>query len=69
MVRANADGTFTIPGLLPGPVALRAFVDRDGDGAWDGGQLRPYAAPEPLVVLPSATVRARWDTEIDPVTL
>lgn len=69
VVRANADGTFTIPGLLPGPVALRAFVDRDGDGAWDGGQLRPYAAPEPLVVLPSATVRARWDTEIDPVTL
>ncbi|WP_412063642.1 Ig-like domain-containing protein [Rubrivirga sp. IMCC45206] len=69
VVRANADGTFAISGLLPGSVALRAFVDRDGDGRWSGGRLRPYLAPEPLVVLPPATVRARWETEIDPVTL
>ncbi|WP_412067152.1 Ig-like domain-containing protein [Rubrivirga sp. IMCC43871] len=69
VVRANADGTFAIAGLLPGPVTLRAFVDRDGDGRWSGGRLRPYVAPEPLVVLPLATVRARWETETDPVTL
>ncbi len=69
-VSAEADGSFVADGLLPGPYTLRLWVDRDGDGRWSGGQPSPYVAPEPLVLLPEPVqVRARWETEIDPVTL
>ena len=68
--RAAPDGTFSVQGLLPGPYTLRAWVDRDGDGRWSGGALRPYQAPEPLaLVLEALQVRARWETEVPPITL
>jgi hypothetical protein len=45
-------------------------LDRDGDGAWDGGRLAPYAPPEPLRWLPEPVrVRARWETEVEPVRI
>ena len=69
-VAAGADGAFVAGGLLPGPYALRVWVDRDGDGRWSGGRLAPYEPPEPLRILPQPIqVRARWETEIDRVTL
>lgn len=68
-VAADAEGRFVANGLLPGAYAVRVFVDRDGDGRWSGGALAPYRPPEPLVFLPDVTVRARWETEIDPVVL
>lgn len=70
VVAAAPDGAFVAEGLLPGPYTLRIWVDRDGDGRWSGGALAPYAPPEPLVFLPQPVqVRARWETEADPVTL
>ena len=70
VVAAAPDGAFVAEGLLPGPYTLRIWVDRDGDGRWSGGALAPYAPPEPLVFLPQPVqVRARWETEVDPVTL
>ncbi|WP_420454193.1 Ig-like domain-containing protein [Rubrivirga sp.] len=70
VVRADADGAFVADGLLPGPYTLRVWDDRDGDGRWSGGRLAPYVAPEPLVLLAEPVqVRARWEAEIDPVTL
>ena len=69
-VRAQDDGTFSILGLLPGPYTLRAWVDRDGDGRWSGGAVAPYQAPEPLaLVLDPLQVRARWETDVPPITL
>ena len=69
-VEAGPDGAFVAGGLLPGPYTLRVWDDRDGDGRWTGGALAPYAPPEPLRVLADpVTVRARWETEIDPIQL
>ena len=70
VVTADADGAFVADGLLPGPYTLRIWADRDGDGRWSGGQLTPFEPPEPLVFLSQPVqVRARWETEIAPVTL
>ncbi len=68
--RAQDDGAFAIQGLLPGPYTLRAWADLDGDGRWSGGAVAPYQAPEPLALaLDPLQVRARWDTEVPPITL
>ncbi|PAP77023.1 Ig-like domain-containing protein [Rubrivirga marina] len=70
VVAADSTGAFVADGLLPGPYTLRIWVDRDGDGRWSGGRLWPYEPPEPLVFLAQPVqVRARWETEIDPITL
>ena len=70
MVTADAQGAFAVNGLLPGPYTLRIWRDLDEDGAWTSGTLSPYTAPEPLrLLLDPIQVRARWETEIDPVTL
>ena len=63
---AELDGTFVVRQLPPGSYRLRLFVDRNGNGRWDGGSLAPYAPPEPLQWLPaSISVRARWEHEIE----
>lgn len=70
LVRAEADGSFLADGLLPGLYTLRIWADRDDDGRWTGGRLVPYRAAEPLFFSTQPVqVRARWETEIDPVTL
>ena len=70
VVAAGADGAFVVDGLLPGPYTIRVWADLDGDGRWTGGSLAPYRAPEPLRLLAEPVqVRARWETEIDPVAL
>ena len=70
VARAAADGAFSVQGLLPGPYTLRAWADRDGDGRWSGGAISPYQPPEPLaLVLEPVQVRARWETEVPPITL
>ena len=64
---AGPDGAFALRGLPPGEYRLRLVLDRNGDGAWDGGRLAPYAPPEPLRWLAEPVrVRARWDTELGP---
>ena len=69
-VRAGPDGAFSVGGLLPGPYTLRVWADLDGDGRWSGGAISPYRAPEPLALVTEAVqVRARWETEVPPITL
>ena len=64
-VSADSAGRFVIPGLPEGTYLLRAFVDEDEDGRWDGGLLTPYDAPEPVIWLDEpARVRARWETSL-----
>ena len=63
---ADADGTFTVRRLPPGSYRLRLFVDRNGNGRWDGGSLAPYVPPEPLQWLSvPVSARARWEHEIE----
>ena len=64
------DGTFAVRGLAPGAYRIRVIGDLNGNGRWDGGALVPYVPPEPLRILPeAASVRARWDTDIEPIDL
>ena len=66
LVRADSAGAFTVGGLPEGEIALRAWVDANGNGRWDGGRLAPYVPPEPLVFLESPPrIRPRWETVID----
>ncbi len=70
VVQADADGRFVANGLLPGPYTLRIWRDDNGDGRWTGGAVSPYRPPEPLRLLDDPIqVRARWETEVQPVTL
>lgn len=67
---ADDDGRFAFTSLRPGPVRLRLWADRDGDGRWTPGRLAPYAPPEPLLLLTDPlTIRARWDTDVEPERL
>ena len=65
--RPDATGFFVfreLPG--GGQYRLRAFLDRNGNGRWDGGFLLPYTPAEPIGWggdLPP--VRARWETVAD----
>ena len=62
----EADGTFAVRQLPPGSYRVRLFVDRNGNGRWDGGSLAPYTAPEPMRWLSTPlSVRARWEHEIE----
>lgn len=67
---ADATGAFALRGLPEGDVRLRLFVDRDGDGQWDGGRLAPYRPPE-LLRFPDVAqrVRPRWETVVDTLTI
>lgn len=62
----DATGTFTFPRLPEGTYRLRVFLDRNGNGRWDGGQILPYQPAEPIRwrnTLPDW--RARWDTVLE----
>lgn len=64
-VVADSAGAFLIRGLPAGTYRLRAFVDEDEDGVWDGGLLMPYHAPEHIVWTDEPSrVRARWETSL-----
>jgi uncharacterized protein (DUF2141 family) len=65
-VVADSSGRFLVPLLPPGPYRIRAFVDLDGDGRWDGGRISPYRPAEPVAWSEDAVrVRARWDTALE----
>ena len=71
VTQAAADGAFAFSGLPAGPYRLLAWHDRDADGRWTPGALRPWRAAEALARVDAAvTVRARWDTAMpDPIRL
>ena len=65
--RTNPDstGAFAFDGLPEGPYRFRLFIDRNGNGRWDGGQILPYQPPEPVVWnTEQASVRPRWDSAL-----
>lgn len=61
----DSTGSFVSDGLPAGTYRLRAYGDRNASGSWDGGSLRPYVPPEPVVwQADSVRVRARWETSL-----
>ncbi len=63
VVEADSTGVFVAADLPAAGYYVRAFVDRNRDGAWNGGRLHPYAPYEPLVWYnDSLQVRPRWST-------
>jgi hypothetical protein len=61
--------TFVFEGLPEGAFRFRAFHDRNDNGRWDGGLLRPFVPAEPITWSESATdSRPRW-TNVLPAPL
>ena len=48
-VMAKPTGEYEITGMLPGSYNVYAYVDRDGNGRQDYGNLDPYLAAEPYL--------------------
>lgn len=63
---AGEDGLFRFTGLPDQEsYQLRAFLDENGNSAWDGGLLIPYEDAEPMTwYTDSLQVRARWEQAI-----
>jgi len=60
-----AGSTFTFNELPDGQYRFRAYLDRNGNGRWDGGQIQPYVPAEPVTWLEeSVEARPRWTTEL-----
>lgn len=66
---APPESTFVFRTLPKGTFRFRAFLDRNGNGRWDGGRIRPYVPPEPLTWSESTVEsRPRW-TKVIPAPL
>lgn len=64
-VRADSAGNFSVSRLAEGAFHLRLFGDRNRNGRWDGGSLRPYRSAEPITwTAEPVMVRARWDSAL-----
>ena len=56
------DGTAELYYIAPGTYFLRAFVDRNGNGRWDGGDYYNDIQPEEVYYYPEAIeCKAKWD--------
>lgn len=64
--RAGENGDFLFAELPEGTYRFRAFLDRDGDGQWDPGQIVPYRPAEPITwSTRELRVRPRWETALE----
>ena len=56
-------GDFEFLNLPKQSYRLRAFIDRNENGVWDGGLIYPYQPAEPIIWADeSVTIRPRWNT-------
>jgi len=63
------DSTFVFRELPTGTFRFRAFLDRNGNGRWDGGRIRSYVPAEPVIWSEGTTEsRPRW-TKVLPAPL
>lgn len=61
----DSTGAFMFGDLPQNTYQLRAFIDSNRNGIWDGGMIHPYVPAEPIAWMPeAATIRPRWDTEL-----
>jgi len=60
-----AGSTFVFEELPDGQYRFRAYLDRNGNERWDGGQIQPYVPAEPVTWLGEPVeARPRWTTEL-----
>ncbi|MEF8866070.1 MAG: Ig-like domain-containing protein [Salinibacter sp.] len=56
---------FEFAELPDGQYRFRAYLDRNDNGRWDGGQVQPYVPAEPVTWLDEPLeARPRWTTEL-----
>ncbi len=65
---AESSRTFLFAGVTPGEYSLRVFIDLNGNGVWDPGNINEAIPPEPVKVLnhpnvgmEKITIRANWE--------
>lgn len=62
-VAVPESGVYLVEALLPGDYRIEIWEDRNGNGRWDPGRLRPFQPAEPYRSYPEKiSVRARWET-------
>ncbi len=62
---SDSEGFFIFDNLPENSYHLRAFIDRNRNGHWDGGLIDPYQAAEPVTWTSGpTTIRPRWDTAL-----
>lgn len=63
--RVPPGSTFVFSSLPQGTFRFRVFQDRNENGRWDGGQIRPFVAAEPIAWSQQTTdSRPRWTTAL-----
>ena len=68
-LRVAAGSTFVVRELPEAQYRFRAFLDRNGNGRWDGGSIRPFRRAEPVTWSERpTTLRPRW-TSVLPAPL
>jgi len=61
---ASPKGSYRFENLAPGTYRLRALIDRNGDGRWNGGDPNLQVPAEPVYLHPKALqLRANWEVE------
>jgi len=62
-VAVPESGAYLVAALLPGDYRIEIWEDRNGNGRWDPGRIRPFQPAEPYRSYPEKiSVRARWET-------
>jgi len=65
MQTSDSEGSFVFRDLPEDSYYLRAFIDWNQNGRWDGGQIHPYQPAEPITwTSEPLTIRPRWDTAL-----
>jgi len=61
----SAGSPFEFAELPEGRYRFKAYLDRNENGRWDGGQIQPYVPAEPVTWLEEPLeARPRWTTEL-----
>jgi hypothetical protein len=60
----ESPGPYILSYMLPGDYFLQAFRDKDGNGRYTYGNVKPYMPAERFVQLPDTIrTRSRWPNE------
>ena len=57
-------GRIQLQSLKPGTYHLQLFLDENGNGAWDMGQVKPYIKPEPIIIRRDIPVTEGFTSDI-----